>query len=127
MRPKQGRILAVNTSKTKGTQKKNVGHVDIVEGFGIKDDAHGGSWHRQVSLLAQESVDKIKERGLDIDFGDFAENITTQGLDLVELPIGTRLRIGSSVLLEVTQKGKECHTRCAIGCVSCPPRASSPG
>jgi MOSC domain-containing protein YiiM len=110
----KGEVLAVNTSESKGTQKKNIGRGDVLEGFGIKDDAHGGSWHRQVSLLAEESVQKIRARGLDVDCGDFAENITTRGLDLVNLSVGARLRIGSSVVLEVSQIGKECHTRCSI-------------
>lgn len=107
-------ILAVNISGTKGTRKQNVGHAEVVEGFGIKDDAHGGPWHRQVSLLAQESIQKMRELGLDVGCGDFAENITTEGLDLVNLPVGTCLRIGASAVLEVTQIGKECHTRCAV-------------
>lgn len=107
-------MLAVNISNTKGTQKKSVGRAEILEGFGIKDDAHGGPWHRQVSLLAEESTQKMRALGLDVGFGDFAENITTQGLDLVNLPVGTYLRIGPSVVLEVTQIGKECHTHCSI-------------
>jgi MOSC domain-containing protein YiiM len=111
---KSGKLLAVNISTTKGTQKKNVGRAEILEGHGIKDDAHGGQWHRQVSLLARESIQKMREMGLDVGCGDFAENITTQGLDLVHLPVGTCLRIGPSVVLEVTQIGKECHTRCSV-------------
>jgi MOSC domain-containing protein YiiM len=111
---KKGRVLAVNISGSKGTQKKNVERAEIVKDFGIRDDAHAGSWHRQVSLLAEESIQKMKEMGLDVGYGDFAENLTTQGIDLVRLPVGTWLRIGSSVLVEVTQIGKECHTRCAI-------------
>jgi len=111
---KKGKILAVNISSTKGSQKKNVERAHIVEEFGIKDDAHAGQWHRQVSLLAHESIQKIKDLGLDVGYGDFAENLTTQGLDLVHLPVGARLKIGPSVILEVTQIGKECHTRCAI-------------
>ncbi len=110
----KGRVLAVNISDAKGTQKSNVGRAKILKGFGIKNDAHGGSGHRQVSLLAQESIQKMKDLGLDVGFGDFAENITTQGVDLVNLRVGTRLMIGSSVVLEVSQIGKECHTRCAI-------------
>ncbi len=110
----KGKVLAVNISGQKGTQKKNVGRVEVLEGFGIKSDAHGGPWHRQVSLLAEESIQKIRRLGLDVGHGDFAENITTQGLDLVNLPVGTRLSIGPSVVLEVSQIGKECHTRCAI-------------
>ncbi len=110
----RGKILAVNISDTKGTQKKNVGRAEILEDFGIKEDAHGGPWHRQVSLLADESIQRMRALGVEVEFGDFAENITTQGLDLVNLPVGTCLRIGSEVTLEVTQIGKECHTRCAI-------------
>jgi MOSC domain-containing protein YiiM len=113
-RAKTGTILAVNISNTKGTQKRDVGQAEVLEDFGIKDDAHGGPWHRQVSLLAQESINKMRQLGLNIGYGDFAENITTQGLDLVHLPIGTCLRIGSSVVLEVSQIGKECHTRCSV-------------
>ncbi len=110
----KGKVLAVNISAQKGTQKKNVGRVEVLEGFGIRNDAHGGPWHRQVSLLAEESIQKMRKLGLDVGHGDFAENITTQGLDLVNLPVGTRLGIGPSVVLEVSQIGKECHTRCAI-------------
>jgi MOSC domain-containing protein YiiM len=80
----------------------------------LKDDAHGGPWHRQVSLLANESIEKMKAMGLKVGYGDFAENITTEGIDLVHLPIGTDIQIGKSVILRVTQIGKECHTRCAI-------------
>jgi len=86
----------------------------LIENHGFKDDAHAGDWHRQVSLLAIESIEKIRAKGLDVGPGDFAENITTRGIDLVNLPIGTRLKVGEEVLMEVTQIGKECHTRCAI-------------
>jgi len=87
--------------------------VTLKQNHGILGDAHAGDWHRQVSLLAIESIHKMQKMGLDVDTGDFAENITTEGIDLVALPIGSRLRIGET-LLEVTQIGKECHTRCAI-------------
>jgi MOSC domain-containing protein YiiM len=87
--------------------------IEVRENYGIEGDAHAGDWHRQVSLLAQESIDKMRALGLDVTTGDFAENITTSGIDLVSLPIGSRLTMGD-VLLEVTQIGKECHTRCAI-------------
>ena len=107
-------VVAVNISTTTGTQKENVGRAEVLEGFGIENDAHGGTWHRQVSLLAQESIEKMRVRGIDVGYGDFAENITTQGLDLVALPVGTRLKVGPSVVLEITQIGKECHTRCAV-------------
>jgi len=82
--------------------------------FGLKGDAHAGPWHRQVSLLANESIEKMRAMGLNVGYGDFAENITTEGIDLVHLPIGTKIRIGNSVILHVTQIGKECHERCAI-------------
>ena len=106
-------VLAVCISENKGERKKPVEAVELRENHGIVGDAHAGDWHRQVSLLAQESIDKMRAMGLDVDSGDFAENITTNGIDLVSLPIGTRLQVGDT-LLEVTQIGKECHNRCAI-------------
>ncbi len=109
-----GKIVAVCTSEKKGTRKKNVGQGILMEGFGIQGDAHGGPWHRQVSLLALESIEKMRAKGLDVFPGDFAENLTTEGTDLVALPIGTRLKIGEEAIGEVTQIGKECHNRCAI-------------
>jgi len=110
----RGKVLAVNISKEKGTRKSNVGQSCLLPEFGLKDDAHGGKWHRQVSLLAMESIKKMVQLGLKVGPGDFAENVTTQGLNLLELPVGTRLAIGQSAILEVTQIGKVCHTRCAI-------------
>jgi MOSC domain-containing protein YiiM len=107
------KVLAVCISENKGERKKPVEAVELRENHGIVGDAHAGDWHRQVSLLAQESIDKMRKLGLDVNAGDFAENITTSGIDLVSLPIGSRLQIGET-LLEVTQIGKECHTRCAI-------------
>jgi MOSC domain-containing protein YiiM len=106
-------VLAVCISENKGERKKPVEAVELRENHGIVGDAHAGDWHRQVSLLAQESIDKMRALGLDVNAGDFAENITTSGIDLVSLPIGSRLQVGET-LLEVTQIGKECHTRCAI-------------
>ena len=106
-------VLAVCISENKGERKKPVESVDLRENHGIVGDAHAGDWHRQVSLLAQESIDKMRAMGLDVSAGDFAENITTSGVDLPALPLGTRLQIGET-LLEVAQIGKECHTRCAI-------------
>jgi len=106
-------VLAVCISENKGERKKPVETVELRVNHGIVGDAHAGEWHRQVSLLAQESIDKMRALGLDVNAGDFAENITTSGIDLVSLPIGSRLQIGET-LLEVTQIGKECHTRCAI-------------
>jgi MOSC domain-containing protein YiiM len=95
-------------------RKKNIGTGRLVVDHGLEGDAHAGPWHRQVSLLALESVQKMRDAGLDVNPGDFAENITTVGLDLVSLPIGTKIAIGPDALGEVTQIGKECHTRCAI-------------
>lgn len=106
-------VMEVCTSLNKGERKKPVASVELVTGHGIAGDAHAGDWHRQVSLLARESIDKMRAMGLDVSAGDFAENITTTGIDLVSLPIGSRLELGGA-LLEVTQIGKECHTRCAI-------------
>ena len=107
-------VTAVSISKTKGVRKENIPEGLLIENHGFKDDAHAGDWHRQISLLAIESIQKIREKGLDVGPGDFAENITTTGIDLVNLPIGTKLKVGQEVLMEVTQIGKECHNRCAI-------------
>jgi len=114
MKEMQGKVLSVNISQAKGEKKHNIGCGLLLVNHGLKDDAHVGSWIRQISLLAKESVDKIREKGLDVQFGDFAENLTTDGIDLPALPIGTRLKVGSEVLLEVTQIGKVCHERCNI-------------
>ena len=106
-------VTAVCISKAKGERKTPVEQVLLREQHGIIGDAHAGEWHRQISLLAAESIAKMQAMGLAVDAGDFAENITTCGIDLVSLPVGSRLTIGET-LLEVTQIGKECHTRCAI-------------
>ncbi len=106
-------VIAVCVSPDKGQRKTPVASVQVQENHGIAGDAHAGDWHRQVSLLAQESIDKMRALGLDVTTGDFAENITTSGIDLVSLPVGSRLQVGQTVL-EVTQIGKECHQRCAI-------------
>lgn len=106
-------VVATCISEKKGERKTPVEAVTLRENHGIVGDAHAGDWHRQVSLLATESIEKMRKLGLDVDSGDFAENITTSGIELVSLPIGTRLQVGQT-LLEVTQIGKECHTRCAI-------------
>jgi MOSC domain-containing protein YiiM len=113
-RTMKAEIVEVSISKEKGTRKENIPEGVLIENHGFRDDAHAGDWHRQVSLLAIESIEKIRAKGLDVGPGDFAENITTRGVDLVNLPIGTRLKVGEEVLMEVTQIGKECHTRCAI-------------
>ncbi len=106
-------VLAVCISKNKGERKTPVEQIELKENHGIVGDAHAGDWHRQVSLLGKESIDKMRAAGLDVDNGDFAENLTTVGIDLPKLPIGQKLQIGETVL-EITQIGKECHTRCAI-------------
>jgi len=110
-----GKIVSLNISEKKGVRKKSVKEVTLKAEYGIEGDAHASSkWHRQVSLLAAESIEKMREKGLDVKSGDFAENITTEGIDLVSLPVGTKLTIGEDIKVEVTQIGKECHTRCAI-------------
>jgi MOSC domain-containing protein YiiM len=107
-------IVSTNISAEKGVRKTPVPEVELVADLGIRDDAHAGLLpDRQVSLLAVESIDKMRRAGLDVNPGDFAENLTTEGIDLPALPIGTRMRAGEA-LLEVTRIGKECHTRCAI-------------
>jgi MOSC domain-containing protein YiiM len=110
---KEFSILSVNVSERTGVQKKPVERAVLREGHGIEGDAHAGDWHRQVSLLADEDVETMRNRGIELSFGDFGENITTHGIDLGALPIGTLLHVGLS-LLEITQIGKECHQGCAI-------------
>jgi len=109
-----GKVVAVSVSDRKGVKKANVKSVRMLEDHGIENDAHAGKWHRQVSLLALESIEKIRNKGLDVSPGEFAENITTEGIRLWELPIGKCLKLGADVVAEVTQIGKECHSRCAI-------------
>lgn len=109
------KILAVCKSKKKGTRKLDIKEGYIQENCGLADDAHADSGtHRQVSLMAIESIQKMRDLGLDVGPGDFAENLTTEGINLVSLPIGTQVSVGPEVVLEVTQIGKECHTKCAI-------------
>jgi molybdopterin adenylyltransferase len=103
----------VNISTAKGTAKTPVPSARLIEGFGMESDAHAGKWHRQISLLGREDIDAMIAAGAVVDNGAFAENITTRGIDLAALPIGTRLDIGEAQL-EITQIGKECHARCAI-------------
>ncbi|OAT82396.1 MOSC domain-containing protein [Desulfotomaculum copahuensis] len=109
-----GVIIAVCSSPEKGMRKQNIGTGMLIKEHGLEGDAHAGPWHRQVSLLAMESINKMREKGLDVHPGDFAENLTTGGIELYSLPVGTRLAIGPQVVGEVTQIGKECHTGCAI-------------
>jgi MOSC domain-containing protein YiiM len=106
-------LVSINVSRTKGVRKTPVDHIRI-GAQGLVEDAHAGDWHRMVSLLAEESIAKMQAAGLDVKAGDFAENLTTRGVDLLALPLGTRLRLGAEVVLELTQHGKECHNRCAI-------------
>ena len=111
---KEASIVAVSISTRKGIKKTNINQGRLIENYGLEHDAHAGDWHRQVSLLAVESIDKIRAKGLDVYPGDFAENITTKGIKLWELPVGTQLAVGRQTLFEVTQIGKQCHNRCAI-------------
>ena len=108
-------ITAVCTSKKKGTPKKPITDGIFVQDFGMQDDAHASSdTHRHVSLLATESIDKMRNRGFNVNPGDFAENLTTEGIELFTLPVGTKMTVGTEVILEISQIGKECHTKCAI-------------
>jgi MOSC domain-containing protein YiiM len=110
----KGSVKAISVSEKKGTKKTNVPEAEVKMDFGIVGDAHGGNWHRQISLLAIESINKMIEMGANVSPGSFAENITTQGMKLPDLPIGSTLRVGEEIELVVTQIGKECHSRCEI-------------
>ena len=108
-------VLAVCSSQDKGTKKEVVATSFLREDYGLVGDAHADCCtHRQVSLLAMESIAKMRDLGFSVSPGDFAENLTTDGIDLVSLPVGTRLSVGGQIILEITQIGKECHTGCAI-------------
>ncbi len=109
-----GRIVAVCVSDKKGVAKRNVEQAEARADWGLVGDAHAANWHRQVSLLALESIAKMQALGLNVRPGSFAENLTTEGLDLLSLPVGSRVRVGEDVVLEITQHGKVCHDRCAI-------------
>lgn len=108
-----GKIMAVCISEKRGTQKKNIDKVRLIENFGLEGDAHGGNWHRQVSLLSYEKVRAFEEKGISVEDGAFGENLLVEGFDFKTLPVGTRFRCGE-VLLEMTQIGKECHSHCEI-------------
>jgi cyclic pyranopterin phosphate synthase len=110
----KGRIKAISVSQKRGTQKTNVPEAELKTDFGIVGDAHAASWHRQISLLANESIKKMIAKGAKVSPGNFAENITTEGIDLLSLSIGSKLKAGGNVELEISQFGKECHSRCAI-------------
>lgn len=108
-----GKIVAVCTSAAKGTQKKDINTCLLKVKWGLENDAHGGDWHRQVSLLSYDKVKAFNQSGAGVDHGDFGENILVEGIDLAKLPIGTMLQCGQA-LIEVTQIGKECHSKCQI-------------
>ena len=109
------KVIAVCSSNEKGIRKETIAEGIFKEDYGLMGDAHADCCtHRQVSLLAIESIDKMRSRGFDVGPGDFAENLTTEGIELASLPVGTRLSVGNDVLFEVTQIGKECHAKCAI-------------
>ncbi|MFC1739503.1 MOSC domain-containing protein [Planctomycetota bacterium] len=110
----KGRIKAISVSRQKGTRKFNVPEAELKADYGIIGDAHAGSWHRQVSLLAVESIEKMVAKGANVSPGDFAENITTEGIDLLALGIGSKLKVGGEIELEVIQIGKRCHSKCEI-------------
>ena len=108
------KIVSIAISKKKGTPKVQVGKASLLEDHGLEGDAHAGPWHRQVSFLAAESIEETRKQGLDVGFGDFAENIATSGIDWQDIPVGAQVNLGDSALVEITQKGKECHNKCAI-------------
>jgi MOSC domain-containing protein YiiM len=108
------KIVSLATSLKKGTRKTKVDELRLVEDHGVEGDAHAGPWHRQVSFLAAEQIAGCVERGLDVNFGDFAENVASEGVDWKTLPLGTQVNLGDEVLIEITQIGKECHKKCAI-------------
>jgi MOSC domain-containing protein YiiM len=108
-----GKVMAVCISEKRGTQKKNVNEVVLIENFGIENDAHAGDWHRQVSLLCYDRVEEFRAKGADVSDGAFGENILVEGIDFKTLPVGTTFRC-RDVVLELTQVGKQCHSHCEI-------------
>jgi MOSC domain-containing protein YiiM len=108
------KIVSIAVSKKKGTIKKCVDQAKLIENHGIKEDAHAGDWHRQLSFLSAESIKKVSTEAFKLNFGDFAENIATAGIDWKSQPIGQRVSLGQEALVEITQIGKECHKKCAI-------------
>ena len=108
------KITSLAVSKKKGTVKKVVESGKLIESHGFEGDAHAGDWHRQISFLSQENIDEARDRGLDVSFGDFAENISTLGVDWKTIPVGTKVKLGDTAIVEITQIGKECHNKCAI-------------
>ncbi len=108
------KIISIAVSKKKGTRKVPLEEACLIKDHGLEGDAHAGMWHRQVSFLASESIEKARKQGLDVTFGDFAENIATSGIDWKNLSVGTRVKLGESAEVEISQIGKECHNKCAI-------------
>ena len=108
------KILSIAISRKKGTRKNCIEQAELLKDHGIDGDAHAGSWHRQVSFLASEGIERMRQKGLDVSFGDFAENIATTGIDWKNIPVGTRFKLGEDALVEITQIGKECVKKCAI-------------
>lgn len=109
----EAKVVSVNLSKAKGIKKTPVSEIELIENYGVNGDAHAGNWHRQVSMLSTSSIDKARKWGIDVNFGDFAENITVEEIELWKLPVGTKVFV-NDVELELTQIGKECHDGCAI-------------
>ena len=107
-------IVSIAISKKKGMRKTQIDEGSLIEEHGLKGDAHAGAWNRQVSFLSAESIEESRKRGLDVGFGDFAENIATKGIDWRDITPGVRLKLGESAVVEITQIGKECHNKCAI-------------
>ncbi|MCP3873982.1 MAG: MOSC domain-containing protein [Desulfobacteraceae bacterium] len=108
------KIVSIAVSKKKGTIKKCIDQAELIENHGIKDDAHAGDWHRQLSFLASESIEKSSTDDFKLNYGDFAENISTTGIDWKNQPVGQVFKLGENAIVEVTQIGKECHKKCAI-------------
>jgi len=108
------KIVSIAISKKRGTTKKCIEQAELIENYGIKDDAHAGDWHRQLSFLASESIENASSEAFKLNFGDFAENISTTGIDWKNQPIGQAFKLGDDVLVQITQIGKECHKKCAI-------------
>lgn len=108
------KIVSIAVSKKKGTVKSCVNEAELIENHGIKDDAHAGEWHRQLSFLASESIEQAKSEIMEINYGDFAENVATLGIDWPQQPVGSRFKLGDNALVEITQIGKKCHNKCAI-------------
>ncbi len=108
------KIVSIAMSKKKGTRKIPVKEAFLIKNHGLENDAHAGPWHRQISFLAAESIERARKGGLEVTFGDFAENIATSGIDWQKVPISTKVQLGDLALVEITQIGKECHNKCSI-------------